>query len=261
MPCKPHLAGAIGIHLGDAALAEMGDGAEPQPPGLLDRRLRRRPGRVVEQLDPVIALAGRPAHPGPRLLRRGDVAEIPAVAQRHEGEQPRRDDCIFAAALAIAQRHVAGTGIERQAAHGRDAVGEPQPIAIGRVGRLLGIAIMAVDVDEAGQDVHSGRIELAVGAARRAIRRQRQARRARAVDALDAVAGNDDVDRPARRRAAAVDQRDSADDQPAEGPLALARLPVGNPFHRRQALRVERRRGGDDRGQESGGRAEPDKSH
>ena len=99
---------------------------------------------------------------------------------------------------------------------------------------------MAMDVDEAGQDIHSGRIELPVGVARLAIGRQWQAGRAGVIDALDAVAGDDDVDRAAGWRAAAVDQGDAANDQPAERAFTLAWPAVGDPFHRRGILRVER---------------------
>ncbi len=144
----------------------MRDRAEPEAPRLLDRRSGDR-RRIVEELDAVIALGRRPAHPGPRLLRRRDVAAAPAVAERHVGEQPRRHDRVVAAALPVGERHVVRTEIERDAAHRGDAVGEPQPVAVGRVRRLVRIAIVAVSVDEAGQDVHAGRVDLAVGAARR----------------------------------------------------------------------------------------------
>jgi hypothetical protein len=100
---------------------------------------------------------------------------------------------------------------------------------------------MAVGVDEAGQDIHAGGIDLARRIARRPPLRQRQAGRAGAVDALDPVAGDDDVDRPARRRAGAVDQHGAADHQPGIGAFAFARLAVGHPLHpRRRLLRPER---------------------
>ena len=44
---------------------------------------------------------------------------------------------------------------------------------------------------------------------------------------LDAVAFDDDVHRPDRRRAGAVDDRRAADDQPLERPFAFIGTPVG----------------------------------
>ena len=49
---EAHRAGPVGIDLGDAALAEMGDGAEPQPPRLLDRRRVTAGGTSLNNLTP-----------------------------------------------------------------------------------------------------------------------------------------------------------------------------------------------------------------
>ena len=93
---EPHRAGAVGIDLGDAALAEMGDRAEPQPPRLLDRRAGDRRRHVVEELDAVIALAAAQRTQARACSGVRDGAAAPGVAEHHIGEQPRRDDRVGA---------------------------------------------------------------------------------------------------------------------------------------------------------------------
>jgi hypothetical protein len=105
---------------------------------------------------------------------------------------------------------------------------------------------MAVRVDEAGQHVHSGRVDLMIRVARLAALAKRQARRSRRADRLDPVAGDDDVDGAGRRRAAAVDQHCATDRHAPEWPGSFARLPVGHALHcprlvGRRGLRARRR--------------------
>jgi hypothetical protein len=89
---------------------------------------------------------------------------------------------------------------------------------------------MHVQVDEARQQIHARRVDLVVGL-RRAIGPQRQAGCARAHDPRDAVALDDDVHGPRRRRAGSVDDHDAANRECLEGARALARAAVGRRNH------------------------------
>ena len=197
--------------------------------------------RIVEELDAVIALRRRPAHEGARLLGRVDRAAAPDVAEHDIGEQPRRDDaCCRGCAAGRDSDMLSGPVIEADAAHRGDAVREPEPVAVGGVRRLVRIAIMAVDVDEAGQHVHAGRVDLAVGVARArgSARSGRPGVPAPAMLSIRLPAMTMSTG-PRGGAPRAVDQRRAADDEPAIGAFALAGLAVRHPLHpRRRLLRL-----------------------
>ncbi len=82
---------------------------------------------------------------------------------------------------------------------------------------------MAVQIDEAGQHVVAGELQNLVvrPGLGPALGIDRHARKAHAADRRDPVALDHDVDRAARRRAGAVDEADSAQDQALERPFTL----------------------------------------
>jgi hypothetical protein len=90
-------------------------------------------------------------------------------------------------------------------------VGQPQLVGILGLGVLRRAAAVHVHVDEAGHQVHAGRVELVVGLLRGTIRPERQPGRSGAPNRSNAIVLDDDVDRAARRAARAVDENDAAD--------------------------------------------------
>lgn len=82
---------------------------------------------------------------------------------------------------------------------------------------------MAVQVDETRQHVVAFELEHAVTVAhfRATVLLDRRPRRSDRDDIGDPVAFDDDVHRPERRGAGAVDERHSPEDQTVERPLAL----------------------------------------
>ena len=257
---KPHRSGPVGIDLGYASLGQMRDRSEAQPAGLGDRRFGDR-RRIVEELDAVMALRRRPTDPGSSLVRARHRPIAPAVAQSEVGKEPRGDDRVGGAPRPVAQRHVVGPEIKRDAANSGDSMRQPKAIAVAGIGRLVGIAIMAVNVDEARKDEHSRGVDLAVEVARLAVGSNRKAGRSGAADALDPVAGDDDVDRASGRRSGAVDQGRAANDEATERPLAFPWLPVGDPLHPGAVLSLKRRHGGRPQSKNHRRKSQPDRTH
>ena len=144
------------------------------------------------------------------------------------GEDARRDDLILGRQLALLQVPIHAAA--RHAAHRRHAVRQPQLVDVfGIVG--LPAAAVHVQIDEAGHDVHAGRVDL-LGALRRtpAIA-DGHLREADARDLGDAILRDDEIHRPARRRAGAVDDRGAADDQPVVRTIAFAGAAIGRRLH------------------------------
>ena len=90
---------------------------------------------------------------------------------------------------------------------------------------------MAVHVDKAGQDIHAGGVDLARRIPRLAIRFELETGRSGGADFGDAIALDDDIDRPARRRTIALDHRHAANDQFAVGAVTVASLARGDRLH------------------------------
>jgi len=96
---------------------------------------------------------------------------------------------------------------------------------------------MAVQIDKAGHDIHAGGIDLTRGAARFAIRLQRQARGAGAADFGDAALPDDDVGGALGRAAIAGDDGGAADDEQGIGA-------IGGTCHPRRSWQHARRQHG-----------------
>jgi hypothetical protein len=94
-----------------------------------------------------------------------------------------------------------------------------------------------VEIDETGQHVHAGRVDLVIGL-RRPVGPQRHPRRAGVANRRDAVVLDDDVDRAARRSAGAVDQHRAADDHRL---VRAEPFSVGAGRPRRQRVPLQRR--------------------
>ena len=219
------------VHLHDAGLRQMRGGAEAQLLRFVQQG-RHDLGPLGADLQAVDAVVLRPVHPLARRLRRLRAALAPAGPRPLIVEDARRHNLVPGAALLLFHRQrVLG---QRHAAHRRHAVREPQLVGVFRF-RILGRAAgVHVRVDEARHHVHPGRVDLVVGP-RGTIRAQRHPGRPGVADGRDPVAADDDVDRPARRAARAVDQHRAADHQRLIRAEALALRAV-----RRRRQRVAR---------------------
>ena len=214
--------GVAGVHSRDAHLIEVRRRAEVELLRLVEQR--RHDLRIVgAELQAVDALLRGKADPLARRLRRLRLRPIPALAAERAviREDPRRDDLVLRRQLALVQVPVHRSA--RHAADGRDAVRHPQLVDVFGIARLAAAAVH-VRVDEARHQVHAGAVDLPGALRRAAAFVDRHAREADADDVGDAVVLHDDVHRPARRRAGAVDHGDAADDQAIERPLAVAGL-------------------------------------
>ena len=134
--------------------------------------------------------------PGARGLRGAGAAGALVV------EDARRDDLVLLAALLLADGELVRAG-ERDAAHGRDAVRQPQLVGVLDLRVLRRSAGVHVHVDEAGEEIHAGAVDLVIGRLSAAASRARaalalrHAGRAGRRDAGDAIARHRHVHRPA----------------------------------------------------------------
>src|SRR5262249_33495761 len=163
-------------------------------------------------------------NPFARGFRRVHRAFVPAAARSLIVEDARRDDLITGAALLLLDRELMGG--ERNAAHSRHDVRQPELVWIFRVGVLGLPARVRVNVNEPGQYVHPGGVNLVVGVLRLAILTLRQTGRAGAANTVDPVVFDDDVHGALRRRAGSINQDGAADDQSLEWPPALVRCAI-----------------------------------
>ena len=227
------------VHLRDAHLAEVGRAAEAELGGLVQQRLHDLRAERVE-LEPVAARLLHVPHPVPRVLRGVDDAAAPTLAARAgEGIDPHAGGHDLVRRAPRLLLHGPVVGAEGDAAPGRDPVRHPQLVRVLRLGRLGDAARVEVEVDEARQDVHAGRVDFMHDRVRVALDRESgpprlvdgPLRDADAADVDDAVPLDDDVHRPDGGRAGAVDHGGAADDEAVVRSLALVRAPVGSPDH------------------------------
>ncbi|MNI21954.1 hypothetical protein D3C73_754970 [compost metagenome] len=226
----------FGVQLGHARLGDVGDRAHAVLLGLVEGG-QNHLGRLVaaqEEFDPVHAVGRAPAHPLARHFGVADAAARPARTQGLIVVDARRDD--LAPGRTGLLRH--GDVVRRQAdaAHRRHPVGQPQLVDILQVRRLLRAAAMGVGVDEARHHVHAARIDLMRRVQRRTTLAFGQAGPAGLDDVGDLVVLDDDVHRPHRRRARAVDQHGAADHHQRIGAEAFVSAP-----RRRRVQRSPRR--------------------
>src|SRR5690606_7582326 len=149
---------------------------------------------VRAQLEAIGAALVCPAHVGTGLLGCVYRTSIPTRSRTDVGEQPGSDDLVPPASAGLRQRPVhavAGTGI----ANGGDAVTEPELVDILRRSTLAGAADVSVKVHEAGQYVHSTRVDFACGTLRPAARVYLGAGASDAANRGDAIPLDDDVHR------------------------------------------------------------------
>ena len=196
--------------------------------------------RIGDELHAVDAVGGAPAHPRARLLGRVDDAFGPAGAGPLIVEDARRDDRVGGAALLFFQRE----RLRRQldAADRGDAVRHVELVDVLRLRRLLRVAEMGVQVDEAGHEIHAGAVD-DFGPWRG--RRCRATRRTPGVPALVMRAmrlrSTTTFIGPNGRRAGAVDHHHVADRQRRERAGAFAGPPIGsgiNPSWRASSART-----------------------
>jgi hypothetical protein len=138
-------------------------------------------------------------------------------------------------------------------AAGGDAVRQPQLEDVFRRHVLSRLVVMEVEVrvDEAGHDVHPGEIEFRAAFERRpVVGVDVELRHADAGDLDDPVVRNDDIHRPAGRRARAVDQVHTAEYQALVGTVTF--LP------RRNVLPAGLRRGNAGQGEHGAGQDRAD---
>ncbi len=203
---QAHRPGLTRVGPRDPALAEVRDRAHPLFLQFVERRGHYRRRLAVKEFRAEIAVALGPADPFARLVGAVDRAAVPQVADHRIGVEARRDDPVRGALCGLVQRPARLAEIEGDAHHAGDAVREPQFITISRVRRLARVAIMAVDVDEAGKDCHPRRVDFSRRASGLAVGLERQSGSAGGVDRGDPVAFDGDVDRPERRSAGSIDQ-------------------------------------------------------
>src|SRR5207244_17602 len=178
--------------------------------------------RAGEDLQSVEALPRRPLRELPGLLRRVDRTAVPRAAHGEDvRDDARRDDLVARAAVALVQAPV-GAVTAARLAHRGDAVPEPELVDVLRGRPLLRAAGVAVHVDEAGQHPEVAAVDLLRRAGRPSLRLDRDQRRTDDADLADAVPLDDDVGRPDRRCAGAVDDGGAADDEPLERALPFA---------------------------------------
>ena len=181
---------------------------------------------AAEDLDPRHPLLRRPLDEFARLFRRVDRTAVPrAGAGEDERDEARRDDLVARAAVALVDAPVGAVAAARLADRG-DAVRHPEFEDVLRARPLFLAAGVAVHVDEAGEHVHAGQVDLFGRVLRPPLGFDRHLREADTADLLDAVLLDDDVDRSDRRSAGAIDQRGSAEDQPIVWSGALVWPPI-----------------------------------
>ena len=208
-----------GIEFSDVGLGQVGDRAQAQllclgNGGAVDLRRLVTP---VEELDTIDAGARCPAHPFARLFGRRHPPTLPAgvgaATKCLINIETRGNDLARRRPLALVKgaHHVAAE--EGHAAHRRHPVRQPQSPRVAGVVHLVGVAVVAVHVHKAGQDIHAGGVDLARRVLRRAARLHRQARRAGGANIRDFSAIYDDVSRAVGRPAIAGDDGRAADHQ------------------------------------------------
>ena len=220
-------------------LREMRDGAHLLLLRLVESR-REDCGRIaVEEFDTPIALRLGPADPFARLGWGVGRSARPFIAKDGVGDQARSGDGVGGAAARVRKVGRIGAEVEADAADGGHAMREPQLVAIGWLRRFRSIAIVAMHIDEAGQDIHALGIDHALHVLRLG------GGRAAGIERSDAIAFDHDVDRSRRRGTAALDHRCAADQQLAEGTFALVGGARGHGLHLRdQRLRRYHGQGG-----------------
>ena len=212
--------GIAGIHAAHAHLIQVCHGPQAQLLRFAQQRFHDL-GIHGAQLETVDAFTVGPAHPFAGGFGRSHRRIGPSLAGERPviGENPRRGDLVPRAALAFAQRpiHVAC----RHAAHGGNAVAHPELMGILRVGSLGRATGVNMQIDKAGHGVHPGSIDFACAARRPARVRYRNIGISDGSDFPEAIPFDHDIDRPARRRAGAVDHGDAANDEALEWTFAL----------------------------------------
>ncbi len=224
-PVQPEIDSFGGGHFGHAGLREVGDGAHQLRLRLVQRSFQHIGSGGVEELDPPIPLSFGPADPFAGLGGRVGRAARPFIAEHRIGNQPRRSDRVGHAAGGVGQIGLVRTEIEADPAHRGHSMGQPQLVAIGRLVGLGRIAIVAMRIDEAGEDIHATRLDHLAG------RAADIGRRAPGIEGGDAVFLDENVDRPCGRRAAAFDDGGTCDQKAREGPFAFAGRSVGHGIH------------------------------
>ena len=162
------------------------------------------------------------------------------MAREDVRKEAGRDDLVARAAIALVQAPVDSVAASRLA-NARHAVRHPQLEHVLRRRPLLFAAGVTMHVDEARQHPDSGAVDLLHRIFRPSFGLDRHLRVADAAHLADAVSFDDDVDRPDRRRARAIDERHAADDEARERPFPFAGLAIGG----------IRRRGGEGSGSDS----------
>ena len=219
---EPELRRGQGVHLRDALLLEMRHRSQAVFLGFVEQR-RHDVRRVCDELHAVHAVGRAPAHPLARFFGRVDRSLVPRQARPLIVEDARRDDLVRRAALFFRKRVRLRTQLD--APPRRNAVRHPQLEDVFGLGRLVRVADVLMQVDEAGQQEHARRVDFVVGL-RRPIRPKRSPGCAGTDDPRDPVVLDDDVHRPDRRRAGAVDDHHAANRQRLERAEAFTGSPI-----------------------------------
>ena len=218
---EPEGSRLVGIHHHDASLLKVRRRAQVELLRLIEQR-GHEIGTFRAELEAVGAVRLDPPHPGARLLGRRHRALSPPRARALIHHVPRRRDLVPGAPLLLVNG-IREAG-ERYAAHSRYAVREPELVVVLGFRRFLRRALMYVEIDDAGHDVHALGVDLSrsrLGPARRVDGHVRNTDRS---DIRDAISLDDDVDGAAGRTAGPVDQRRAANDQALEGSIALVAI-------------------------------------
>ncbi len=216
--------GIEGVHLRHAHLRQVRCRAHAVLGRLVQQRRHDR-RRMRAELQPLDSFAGGVAHPLAGVLGGQDLALLPLLAAAGAliGDDARRHDLVGGATVALGEVPLERPG--GNPAHRGDAVPEPQLVDVLGFRRLGHAAGVHVEIDDAGHRVPPLGVDLMGGVGRPLLLVEPESGSADGLDLGDAVSFDDDVDRPDRRRARAVDERHAADDEALEGTGSLALSP------------------------------------